>query len=253
MNCRVATRGPARAVSDVARVIHVADVEGGRNIGTSRLRVAAEAQVAVTNRQELGIDRAVRIVAGGASLAQCGVLEDKGPRLLAMALGAGLVQTSHRQAASRLHDIHPVRIMAGDAIHFPLGDGVMLRQMELGVDIEMAFVACFRIFPRIDNELLPPCPTAATDRDVLARGTVARFAAVLAGHLAAFETEARMSARGKCACDIAVTVRADLVAHEGRAFDRGSRNDGSVHRRTGGNQQDQPNQDGAKRKRCQTA
>src|SRR5262249_57730388 len=97
------------------------------------LGMTAEAKVPVANGQKLGVDRAMRIVAGGARFTYGRVLKDKRPRLGLMTLGARFVQARHGQTAGRLHDVQPVRVMALHAIHFALGDGVMLGAMNSAV------------------------------------------------------------------------------------------------------------------------
>ena len=70
-------------------MISLTNVEAPRR--ARYLSVAPEAQVHIALGQQLGVDAAVRIVASRAAFPQRLMLEDKGPGLLAMALGAGFV------------------------------------------------------------------------------------------------------------------------------------------------------------------
>ena len=112
MNGGVASGGPTGAVANETGMIHVANVKARWGILTPRLRMAPQAEVRVTDGQELGVDGAVRIVASSASFAQRGVLKDKRPGLLSMALGARLVQARHGDTSGSFHNIQAMRIMA---------------------------------------------------------------------------------------------------------------------------------------------
>jgi hypothetical protein len=68
----------------------------GREATALHLRMAAEAEVRVALRQQLGIDRAVGRVAHRAPFPQSRMLEHKGPGLLTMTGGAGFVGAGHR-------------------------------------------------------------------------------------------------------------------------------------------------------------
>src|SRR5690349_13547319 len=113
------------------------------------------------------------------------MLEDIGTRLLAMTLGAGLIESSHGQAAGALADISSVRVVALRAVHLALEHGVMLGQGELGVLFEMAPKARSRISAGIENEL-----ATATYFNVFASRPVAGFATTLARHRA-FDMQSR--------------------------------------------------------------
>ena len=62
-----------------------------------------------------------------------------------------------------------------DAIHLSLTHWVMLRQVELRMDVEMTTEARLRIAARIHDELF------CTRRDVLAAGSMARLATHASG------------------------------------------------------------------------
>ena len=118
---------PTSAVPDIPAVIDISNVETGTGARQPGLRMATEAEIRVSHREQLGIDRAMRIVACRAALAQRGMLKDEGPGLLTMTLTAGLVRPGHRISARRFHDVQTMRVMALDAIHLALRDRVMLR------------------------------------------------------------------------------------------------------------------------------
>src|SRR5687767_638592 len=100
--------------------------------------------------------------------------EDDGFRLFAVAPGALLVEASHGEAARRFHDVEAVRVVALRAVHLSFDDWVMLREVELGVGIEMAGKAGVGIAPWVNDEFAP------ADSDMFAAGSMARFAAGVA-------------------------------------------------------------------------
>ena len=67
---------------------------------TLDLGMAAQTKVDVALGQQLGINRSVRVVAGGTALSQGGMFEDERPRLLAMTRRATFVEARHRQSSS---------------------------------------------------------------------------------------------------------------------------------------------------------
>ena len=127
----------------------------------------------------------MRVVANRAAFAQRGVLEDERPGLLAMTLAAGFVLARHSQASSGLQDVHPMRIMALDAIHLSFKDRMMLGKVELRARFLMALETGFGVLARIQDKFLR---TAATGhRDVLAARAVAGLTTVLPGHFGRFQ------------------------------------------------------------------
>lgn len=231
VNGRMTARRPARATREIGGVGHASDVDlARRRAGTMILRMAFQAEIAVTLDEELRIDRPVRDVTDRAALAQGFVLEHVLSGLLAMALGARLVQAGHREAKARgLHDVETVRVVALHAIHPAFAHGMMLWQVELGVLLQMAGEAGRRFRARIDDEL----PAPAADSDVFAARPVASFAAGLARHLRPFEMNARVRTGGEAAADVRVTLEAGLVADKGSAFDHRRRDNGALQRRAG--------------------
>lgn len=225
----VAAGGPARAVTQVRGVVLLADVNisTAPDAGADHLRVTAEAEIIVRLGEHFFVHRTVRLMANDAAFAQRGVLEDERPRLLAVALGAGLVVAGERQAALGFHDVHAVRVMALDAVHLAFEDGVMLRKIELRVCLEMAGETGLRIAAGIDNELVGGIG------DVFAARAVAGFATLFADQAGLFQVQARVRAGGKGAGDGCVTVGTDAVADKGGALDGRRGHDGAGKRGAG--------------------
>jgi hypothetical protein len=94
------------------------------------LRVTADAQIAIAHVEQFWIDGAVRVVTRRAAFAQRRMLKDEWLRLFAMALRAGVVQTSKRKSVVLLHDVPAMRVVALHAIHFAFGERMMLRQVK---------------------------------------------------------------------------------------------------------------------------
>ena len=164
-----------------------------------------------------------------------GMFENKRTGLLAMTLRAGFIQPRHGQSARRFHDVHAVRIVALDAIHFSLQHRMMLRKMKFRLHFQMALQTRLRVFAGIDDEFFKAAATA--HGDVFAGRAVAGFASELAGHLAVFQMQPRVRAGGKGAGDVRVAVGAGLVADKGCAFDLQRRNRRAIRRGTGNEKQ----------------
>ena len=194
MDRGVAAGGPAGAALEEVRVRDFANHEfAGLDIRPLHLHMAFQAEIIVALDKKLAIDRAVGIVAGGASVAESFVFENEWAALLAMALGTVLVQPRHGESAGGLHDVMAVGVVALDAVHHPFDDGMMLRQLEFGVDVQVALKAGGGILAGIDDE----AAAAATDAHMFAGGAVARFAAADGGELDVVLAEAAMGAGGK--------------------------------------------------------
>lgn len=144
----------------------------GRDVRSLDLDVAFQAKIIVAFDEELAIHGAVRVVAGGATVAQSFVLEDVGLTLFAVTLGAGLVEARHREAAGGLHDVVTMRVVALHAIHHAFNDRMMLGEVKFGVDVEMALKTGGRIFAWIHDETT----SSAADADVFAGRAVTGFA-----------------------------------------------------------------------------
>ncbi len=169
------------------------------------------------------------IVTGGAAFAHRGVLKNERPGLFTVALRAGLVQTPHREPSRRLHDIQAMRVMALHTVHLSLSDGMMLRKMEFGIDVQMTFVTGLGILPGVDDELLTP---RASNSHVFACRAVARFAAVLAYGFGVLEMQPGMRTRGERTRDFGMTIGANLVTNKGRPLDHGRHHHRSLDRGT---------------------
>ena len=155
MHRSVTSRRPAGAPLHEIGVGDFSDQKiTGSDIRPLNLCVTFEAQVIVTLDQKLAIDRAMRVMASGASIAQGFVFEDERPALLSVALRSTLIQPGHSQSARRFHNVVPVRIVAIHAIHPPFNHRMMLRQVKFSVDIQVALKAGFRRLPQIDNRAL---------------------------------------------------------------------------------------------------
>ena len=107
----------------------------GLDVRSLHLHVAFQAQIVIALDKKLAIDRAVWVVAGGATVTEGLVLENEWAALFAMTLRATLVQARHGESAGGLHDVVPVRVVTIDAVHHAFDDGMMLRKPELGVDV----------------------------------------------------------------------------------------------------------------------
>lgn len=235
---RVAPGRPTRAASHETGVIQLPDHDLPRR-GLD-LRMAFQAKVVVPFHEQLLVDRAVWIVASRAAFAQRLMLEREGPRLLAMALRARLIQLRHRQPARRLSDVAPVRVMAIHTVHAVFHDRMVVRQFEFGVNFEVTLIAACGVLARIDDELAP----APSGRDVFAARTVAGFAAREARPFQIVFVEAPVRTGGEDPRNVRVAIRARLVAHESRAFDFRRGNDRSGQRGTRTQNQARECQDG---------
>lgn len=218
MHRRMATGRPAGANAHIPRVIDIADIDiacaAGR--GTGNLRMAAEAKIGIANGEQLVIDGAVRVVAGRATFAQRGVFKGERPGLLLMALRAIFILTRHRQSAVRFHDVHAVRVVALDAVHFSFQHRMVLRKMKRRLYFQMAIQARLGLLAGIDDE----ASARAACRDVLAARPVAGFAATPAFHAVLVWMQTPVRAHRKDTVDFIVAICARLVADVGRAFNR---------------------------------
>src|ERR1051326_4915233 len=176
MHCGVAPRRPAGPHANKSGMVDVADIDlAAGHTWALDLSVATQTKIGVALGQQLGIYRAVRIMAGGATFAQSGMFENKRAGLFAMASRAPLVEPSHRQPAAGLEDVSSMRVMALDAVHFVFQQRMMLRQVELGFPGPVPFEAGRGIFARIDDGPV----SAAAGGDVETAGPVTRLAACL--------------------------------------------------------------------------
>ena len=215
MDGRVTAGGPASAELEVGGVWAFADENFRRQTRALHLRVAAEAEIVVGLREHHAVDRTVRVVTGRAAFAQGGMFEDKGPSLLAMALGAVFIAPGHGQASRQLEDVFAVRVVALRAIHAAFSDGMMRGQLKFRLRLQMTAEAGVRVPSGIDDEFAD----AAANLDVFATRTVAGFAAgaVLQGRV--FKIQMRMRAGFKSAGDVGMALEAGVIADVMRAGD----------------------------------
>jgi len=222
----MATRRPTGAVTKQSAVVDIANVKPGCGRRSLRLRVALEAQVGIALDEHFGINRTVRVVANGATFAERGVFKNEGAGLFAMTLSAGFVLTRHGEPARGLHDVHAVRIVALDAIHFTLNDGMMLWQMKFSLSLLMALKTRFGVLAGIDDEFFEAA--ASGHGDMLAAWSMAGFTAARAGHFGVGQPQSRMRAAGEHPRNVRVTIKTSLVADVSRAFDLQRRDDRPV-------------------------
>lgn len=224
MHRRVATRRPAGAAADERGVGGVAEDDFAG--GGLHLRVALDAEVRVALVKKFLRERAVRRVAGDAAFAQRLVAEDVRLALLAMAVGAGLVQAREGEAALGFVDVEAVGVVALGTMEFAFENLVVVRQAELCVGLDVAGEARLRRLARVDDELVP---TLSAGLDVLAAWPVARLAAGLACEARAVRVEAPVRAGGEGAGVVRVAVGAGVVADEGSALNDWRGRDGALN------------------------
>jgi hypothetical protein len=207
MNSRVAAGGPASAHLQEAAVIDVADVDlPWRHAGTGHLRMAAQANVWITLREHFTVHRTVRVVAGHTTFAHRRMLKDDRACLFPMTLRAAFIEAGHGKSARRFEDVAAVGIVALDAIHPAFKNRMMVRQLEIALDCQMALQAGRRILAGVDDEL-----ESAARFNVFAAGSVTRFTSgIVFSHAGCMN--AGMGAGGKTPDDRGVAIHASLVA-----------------------------------------
>ena len=156
MHCRMAAGAPTGALAQKLGVRLEANINLA--LGALDLGVAFETKVRVTLYQQLPIHRTMWVVTDRAAFPQCLMFKNEWACLFTMTLSATLVEPCHRQTTARFENVNPVRIMTLDAIHPPLNDRVMLRQIEFSMRLEMALETGSRILSGIDNEPGAPAP-----------------------------------------------------------------------------------------------
>ena len=213
MHGGMTTGRPTGPQAQVCAVVHVSNEDLSRAQGcTWCLRVALQAEIKIALDQQLRIDRPVRAMANGATFTKRGMLEHKRPGLLPVALGAGFVDARHSQAAGRFENIAAMGVMALGAVHFLLGQRMMLRQMEFGLRGPMTFVTGRRIPSRVYDVL--PRPGVG---HVQAGRAMAGFATGQANGARAFQPDARVGAGGKHPANVRMAFGAGFIADERRA------------------------------------
>ncbi len=189
------------------------DVDGGAAGGI--LGVAAQAKVCIGLDQHFPVDGTVWVMTGGATFAQRFVFEHDRPGLFPMTLGTTFVPPRHCQPARRFENVGPMRIMALHAVHAAFENGVMLRQTEFNMRLQMALKACGGVLAGVHDEFA----ASAARRHMQAAGTMAGFAAALTGHGSAFDMDASVGTGREYADVVCVAIRTAFVAHVMRAGD----------------------------------
>lgn len=184
----------------------------GGNIRSLGLRVAAQAKIGVVVHEQFLIDGTMRVMTNGASFTHGFVFENHRACLRLVTTRAALILSRHRQAALGLENVAPVRVMAIHAIHESFHDGMVLRQTELRLDVQMALETGGRLFAWVNDE-----GSRAAGPNMFAARPVAGFAAALPSHGRAFDVQARVGAGREFPEDIAVAIGAGLVADVVRA------------------------------------
>jgi hypothetical protein len=227
----VAAGGPAGAVTEVLGVILLADENeaGASGAGDNDLRVAAQTKIVIALGEHFFVHRTMRFVADDATFAQGGVLEDEGAGLLLVTLRASLVIAGKSESARGFHDVQAMRVVALNAVHFALDDGMMLWEVELGLGFKVALETGGGVAAGIDDEFIATAPGGY----VQAAGAVAGFATLLAREAGLIEMQARVRALRKNARDVGVAIRANTVADISSAIDGGRRHDGAGKSGTG--------------------
>lgn len=225
MDGGVAARRPARATAHEAGVIQFSNHNLAR--ANLHLGVAFQAKVIVPLHEQLLVDRTVGRMTRRATVAQRFVLEGERSGLFPMTLRARFVEPRHGQSARRFENVAPVGIMAIHAIHSGFHDRMVMWQVELRVNFQMALVTTRRVFARVHDELSP----AASRRNVFAPGPMTGFAARHAGPLQIVLVKPAMRAGRKNTRDVGVAVRASPVSDKGCSLDLRRHDHGSVQRR----------------------
>lgn len=202
---------PTGTYLQISAVVCVSNEKPSRRL---YLGVATQAQICVALQEHLLVDRAMRIVANRAALAEGFVFEDKWPGLVPMTLRTAFVLPGHGQPAFRLQNVPAMRIVALDTIHVPFDDRMMLRQVEFGLDIHVTLETGRRVVSGVDDKV-----RVASGFDVFAARTVTGFAPGFTDHGSPFKMNPRVGAHGKFPGDLLVAVQAGFVADIMRAGD----------------------------------
>lgn len=167
-------------------------------------------------------------MANHTALAQRFVFENDRTGFPAMALGAALIKPRHGQPARGLKNVAAMRIVALDAIHPAFRNRMVLRQLKLGVNLQVALLANRWIFAGVDDEIL-----SAARRNMFAAGAVTQFASRIAGAAGRGQPDARMRTGGELPHQRSMTVCTSFIAHLMRAGNFGNHGDRAVFRRAG--------------------
>ena len=111
------------------------------------LEMAFQAEVGVADTEHLGVDAAMRAMAGGAAFAQRLVFEHERAPHSRMAFQTVLLARQQEGTASYVGDTLVGRV-ALDAGHSAFGHGVMIGKVKLAAHLRMAFVTEGLLGPR---------------------------------------------------------------------------------------------------------
>lgn len=178
-------------------------------VGLLLLEMAAQTKRGIARNQHSGVHRAMRIVAGRATLAQRFVLENERSELPRVALGADIFLRHEFRAAPHDHGTL-VRIMTIAATDLSLKDRVMRWQVELGPLVQVTLKTCLRRFAGIDDGV-----GGAARLIVKAAGAVTRFTADIFG-VVARSLQTMVARRLEVAVNLLVTLLARFRAGIGR-------------------------------------
>ena len=184
--------------------------------GADHLCMTTQAKIRIGFDEQICIYGTVGIVTDRAAFAQRGMLINKRLGFLLMTLRARLVQPRHGEPAFRFHDVHAMRVVALDTIHFSFQDGVMVWKTELRRHVQMTFQTGLRVFAGVNDEFFQAA--AARHGDVFAAGAMARFATKFSPNCDGLGTQSGVCAGGKGTCDILVAIGACRVPDEGGAI-----------------------------------
>jgi hypothetical protein len=130
-----------------------------------------QAEVCVPLDQALIVDGPMRVMAGGAALAQGFMLKDVRSCLFSVALKARIVDPADELSFSHVN-VFAVRVMAVRAAHMPLFDGMAVLEAKLCLNEQMALETGLGVSARIDDGH----PHAASFLHVQASRPMTRFA-----------------------------------------------------------------------------
>lgn len=219
----VASGRPAGALLHAHSVIGTANEEPA---ATDLLHVAFEAEIRVALSQQLGINRAMDRVTGGAAFAHGFMLKDRRTTLSWVAAEAHVIQREQGSAAAGVNGVF-VRRMAIGAAHFALWNRMMVGEAELGAHIGMALetdgilgARRFHSQPGAVTAGLGPTAGERIRRFHLATGIRMQAGRAVTGFAPGIEgigplgNQARMIGSGKVSIDFFVTLfaffRADV-------------------------------------------
>src|ERR1035438_7145715 len=215
MDRRVTARRPTGALLQSHRVVGTPDKQLA---ATDLLEVALQTEVRIANTEQLGVDRPMDVVTGGASFTQGVVFEGVGTTLVGMAAKTVVILREQRGAAAN-HDGAFVRRMAGGACQSPFRHRMMAGQVELALDVQMALEA-HRLLRAARFDLqscakaagLGPAGGEAVGRFRLAAGLRVQAARAVAGFAAGVERvrprghQARVVRRGEITVELVMAL-----------------------------------------------